>query len=350
MSKIKFGLVPPMPGADCDGLIDFSIKADKLNFDSLWFPDHLAFIAPSPAFEAWTIAAAVAKLTKNITIGTTSDPHRNHPAVFAQRLATVDHISKGRVALGLGVGESMNTDAYGIPWDNPFQRMTESMDIMKLLWSTKDSVNYDGEFFKLKDASLLLNLYKDKKTLPFYFATHTDKGLDLIGRAGDGWMPLDLTPDLYNEYLSKIEVSAKNSGRNLNQIDTTIWIFTSLGSNEDEAYKSLEPFRYVCIMQEQLKKAGYDIDIPDEYKGLNYFNITPTDDTRKEKFRDLGKYFPREAIIDFTITGSKKDCIKKIEKYIEKGVKHFVLFHYFSPDPDLAMEIYANEIIPYFNS
>ena len=33
MSKIKFGLVPPMPGADCDGLIDFSIKADKLNFD-----------------------------------------------------------------------------------------------------------------------------------------------------------------------------------------------------------------------------------------------------------------------------------------------------------------------------
>ena len=248
MSKIKFGLVPPMPGADCDGLIDFSIKADKLNFDSLWFPDHLAFIAPSPAFEAWTIAAAVAKLTKNITIGTTSDPHRNHPAVFAQRLATVDHISKGRVALGLGVGESMNTDAYGIPWDNPFQRMTESMDIMKLLWSTKDPVNYDGEFFKLKDASLLLNLYKDKKTLPFYFATHTDKGLDLIGRAGDGWMPLDLTPNLYNEYLSKIEVSAKNSGRNLNQIDTTIWIFTSLGSNEDEAYKSLEPFRYVCII------------------------------------------------------------------------------------------------------
>ena len=122
-----------------------------------------------------------------------------------------------------------------------------------------------------------------------------------------------------------------------------------MGSNEDEAYKSLEPFRYVCIMQEQLKKAGYDIDIPDEYKGLNYFNITPTDDARKEKFRDLGKYFPREAIIDFTITGSKKDCIEKIEKYIKKGVKHFVLFHYFSPDPDLAMEIYANEIIPYFN-
>ena len=42
------------------------------------------------------------------------------------------------------------------------------------------------------------------------------------------------------------------------------------------------------------------------------------------------------AVIDFTITGSKKACIDKIENYIEKGVKHFVLFHYFSPNPDLA--------------
>ena len=350
MNKVKFGLVPPMPGADCQGLVDFSIKADNMGFDSLWFPDHLAFIAPSPAYEAWTIAAAVAQQTKNILIGTTSDPHRNHPAVFAQRLATVDHLSKGRVALGLGVGESMNTDAYGIPWDNPFKRMTESMDIMKLLWSTNETVSYNGDFFKLKDASLLLNLYDDRKSVPFYFATHTDKGLDLIGRSGDGWMPLDLTPGLYKESLDKIKKSALNSGRDMKDIDTTLWIFTSLGDNEDEAYKTLEPFRYVCIMQDQLKKAGYDIEIPDEYKGLNYFNITPTDETRKQKFRDLGKFFPREAVIDFTITGSKKDCIKKIEKYVDKGVKHFVLFHYFSPDPVRAMEVYSKEIIPYFNS
>ena len=47
MNKIKFGLVPPMPGADSQGLIEFCIKADQMGFDSLWFPDHLAFIAPA---------------------------------------------------------------------------------------------------------------------------------------------------------------------------------------------------------------------------------------------------------------------------------------------------------------
>ena len=350
MRNIKFGLVPPMPGADSKGLVDFCIKADNLGFDSIWFPDHLAFIAPSPAYEAWKIAAAIAQQTKNIIIGSTSDPHRNHPAVFAQRLATVDHLSKGRVALGLGVGESMNTDAYGIPWDNPFQRMIESVDIMKLLWSSDGTVNYSGNYFSLDNASLLLNLYENRQSIPFYFATHTDKGLDLIGKMGDGWMPIDLTPDLYKDSLNKIESAAIDAGRSIDDIDSTLWVFTSMGENEDEAYKTLEPFRYVCIMQDQLKKAGYDIEIPEEYKGLNYFNITPTDEEKKQKFRDLGKFFPREAVIDFTITGSKKACIEKIEKYVEKGVKHFVLFHYFSPDPQLAMEVYANEIIPYFNS
>ena len=87
----------------------------------------------------------------------------------------------------------------------------------------------------------------------------------------------------------------------------------------------------------------HDIDIPDEYKGLNYFNITPTDDVRKEKFRDLGKYFPREAIIDFTITGSKKDCIKKIEKYISHQEKKFFV-------KSKMIKISINYVVKYLNN
>jgi alkanesulfonate monooxygenase SsuD/methylene tetrahydromethanopterin reductase-like flavin-dependent oxidoreductase (luciferase family) len=59
----------------------------------------VVFVSPTEAHEAWTIATAAAMLTKNIKLGTVSDPHRMHPAVFAQRLASIDHISKGRVTL-----------------------------------------------------------------------------------------------------------------------------------------------------------------------------------------------------------------------------------------------------------
>lgn len=346
--EIKFGLSAPMPGADVDGLVDFSIKADQLGFDSIWYPDHLLFVAPGAiAPEAWTVASAAAVKTENIQLGTVSDPHRMHPAVFAQRLASVDQLSKGRTVLTLGVGESMNLDAFGIEWNNPLSKLRESMEVMKLLWQTEVPINFNGQFYNLEDAFLQIKPY-ERNDIPFYMATHTPKGLQLAGEKGDGWLPIDLNPDLYSRYLGDINKAAENAGRSLDHFDPALWVFTSLGNSIDEAYASLEPFKYVLVMQDQLLKAGYDVDIPEEYKGINYFNVVPNDEEKRQKFRELGQLFPREAILDFTITGAKQDCIKKIEKYIDAGVRNFVLFYRFSPDPDLALETYAKEIIPYF--
>ena len=344
---IKFGLSAPMPGADMDGLLKFSVLADELGFDTVWYPDHVVFVSPTEAHEAWTIATTTTMKTKNIKLGTVSDPHRMHPAVFAQRLASIDHISQGRVTLTLGVGESMNLDAYGIKWNKPLSRLRESMQVMQKLWAADGPIDYEGEFFKLKDAFLQVKPYK-RDRIPMYIATHTPKGLRLAGELGDGWLPIDLNPGLYEEYLGTIKGSASAAGRDESEIDPALWVFTSLGNDEDEAYKSLEPFKYVLVMQDQLKKAGYDVEIPEEYHGLNYFNVIPQDEAGRQKFRQLGQFFPREAIIDFTITGSKKDCIAKIEKYIDKGVRHFVLFYRFSPDPENALKTYAKDIIPYF--
>ena len=345
--EIKFGLSAPMPGADLEGLLKFSVKADKLGFDTVWYPDHIVFVSPTEAHEAWTVATAAATMTKNIRLGTVSDPHRMHPAVFAQRLATIDHISKGRVTLALGVGESMNLDAYGIKWNRPLARLREAMKIMQRLWASEGPVNFIGEFYTMSDAFLQVKPYQ-RNRIPMYIATHSPKGLRLTGEVADGWLPIDLTPNLYAEYLKTIEEGTQLGGRSLDDIDTALWAFTSVGKNVDDAYKTLEPFKYVLIMQDQLKKAGYEIEIPEEYKGLNYFNVVPQDEAGRQKFRELGKFFPREAVLDFTITGSKKDCIKKIEQYVDKGVRHFVLFYRFSPNPEKALKTYAKEIIPYF--
>jgi alkanesulfonate monooxygenase SsuD/methylene tetrahydromethanopterin reductase-like flavin-dependent oxidoreductase (luciferase family) len=346
--EIKFGLSAPMPGANLDGLLKFSVKADKLGFDSVWYPDHVVFVSPTEAYEAWTIATAAAMKTKNIILGTVSDPHRMHPAVFAQRLSTIDHLSKGRVCLTLGVGESMNLDAYGIKWDRPLARLREAIKVMRRLWESEGPIDFHAEFYNLSKAFLQIRPY-NRTRIPIYIATHSPKGLRLTGEMGDGWLPIDLTPNLYAEYLEAIKEGARLAGHTLNEdFDPALWVFTSLGKNVDEAYKTLEPFKYVLIMQDQLKKAGYDIEIPEEYKGLNYFNVVPQDPVGRQKFREIGKFFPREAVLDFTITGSKKDCIEKIEKYIDKGVRHFVLFYRFSPDPEKTLKTYAKEIIPYF--
>jgi phthiodiolone/phenolphthiodiolone dimycocerosates ketoreductase len=223
------------------------------------------------------------------------------------------------------------------------------MEIMRRLWTEEGHIDYDGKFYKLKSAFLQVKPYK-RNQIPMYMATHTPKGLKFTGEMADGWLPIDLTPGLYAEYLTQIKDSAKKADRSLDNFDACLWNFTSLGKDVDDAYKTLEPFKYVLIMQDQLKKAGYDVEIPEEYHGLNYFNVVPQDEAGRLKFREIGKFFPREAVLDFTITGSKKDCIEKIEKFVDSGVNHFVLFYRFSPDPEVTLNTYAKEIIPYFKN
>ena len=349
--SIKFGLTASYPGADYAGYVRFVKEAENMGFDSVWFPDHLVFVSQGrEALDAWTLITSASKETNKIQLGAVGDPHRIHPAVLAHRLATVDQLSNHRTNICLGVGEAMNLDPFGIQWDNPLDRLSESMDVMRMLWLNDHTnpVSFNGEYFKLKDAFIQIELPNQSKNIPMYIATTTKEGLRLTGEKADGWIPIDLTPDLYSHYYSQIQSSADSVNRSLDDFDPCLWVFTSLGKNEDEAYKTLEPWRYVCIMQNQLEHAGYSIDIPEEYKGLNYFNVLPTDEERRNNLRELGSFFPREAVIDFTITGSKDDCIKKIERFIEKGVKHFIFFHYFSPDFKEAQRIYSQEIIPYF--
>jgi len=130
--------------------------------------------------------------------------------------------------------------------------------------------------------------------------------------------------------------------------EKTLYIFTSIAGNKDEAYKSLEPVKHALIWPELLAQAGYDIKIDDEYKGLEYTKIMPNDTGMLKRFREMGdKYYSREIVFDFVAAGSKRDVIGRLEEYADAGVEHFI-FRDFSDDREMSMEILSGEIIPYF--
>ena len=146
--KLKFGIAGPVPGESISNLINYTKLYERGGFDTVWFPDHVVFMAKTLTPEVWSVITAASIKTKKIVMGTIGDAHRIHPAIFAHRLATVDHISSGRIFVCVGYGEKMNLDPYGIRWDKPLKRVVESVKIMRALWKG-EPVDFNGEIYKL---------------------------------------------------------------------------------------------------------------------------------------------------------------------------------------------------------
>ncbi len=151
----------PSPTQSFEEILEIARHAESTGWDGLWYADHFmpdADDTSAPWPEAWTTLAAVAASVPRIRLGTlvTGNTYR-HPAVLAKMAATVDHISHGRVVLGLGAGWQENEHRqYGVPFYTIAERLArldEACQVIKGLYREK-SVSFDGKFYQLKEASL----------------------------------------------------------------------------------------------------------------------------------------------------------------------------------------------------
>ena len=186
--------------------------------DSVWTPDMTPFAAVQPSphtyFDPLLMMAAVGSQTSRIKVGVVvTDLLRRHPAMVANMALTLDHLPQGRAILGLGSGERMNVVPYGVDFSRPVSRLAEGIEVIRLLWGANGPVDYEGRFFRLKDAVLGLSPYSDEPP-PLWTAAHGPRMLDITGRLADGWLPTKLSPLRYGEALGAIrEASWRRAGR-----------------------------------------------------------------------------------------------------------------------------------------
>jgi alkanesulfonate monooxygenase SsuD/methylene tetrahydromethanopterin reductase-like flavin-dependent oxidoreductase (luciferase family) len=165
---------------------------DHLGVRSLWLPDHYAVprTPELPLWETWTLLAALAGDTSRSTIGTlvTNAAMRN-PAVLAKQATTVDHLSNGRLVIGLGAGFYEQEHAWiGVAFPSPaerVERLAEAAEILDRLLR--------GERFRLQgvhfsvDEAPLFPLPISRPRPPLIIAAFGEKSLQAVIRHGDGW-------------------------------------------------------------------------------------------------------------------------------------------------------------------
>ena len=161
-NNLRFGVIT-VQNAHWETLVDRWRLIEEAGFDTLWVADHFTVPFPSyadmPWFEAWTTLAGLAAATSRIRIGTlvTAIPWRN-PAWLARQALTVDHISHGRLELGIGsgghgdIGHSMTGVEDWKPRER-VRRFREYVEILDLLLR-EPVATYDGRYYRLKEAHM----------------------------------------------------------------------------------------------------------------------------------------------------------------------------------------------------
>ena len=159
-TSVRFGLLAWPQATDWPPLRDAALAADAAGWDSVWVWDHLmAIIGPDDQaiLEGWTSIAAIAALTSRVRVGLMvgANTFRN-PGLTAKLATTVDHVSGGRVVLGLGgAWFEREHDAFGIEFGASVGARLDWLDeavglIRRLL--DGESVTHDGPHYHLRDA------------------------------------------------------------------------------------------------------------------------------------------------------------------------------------------------------
>ncbi len=183
----------PAPMQSYTDVLEIARHAESTGWDGLFYADHFMpdganTRVPNP--EAWTTLAALAAQVPRIRIGplVTGNTYR-HPAVLAKMAATVDHISGGRLVLGLGSGWQENEHRqYGIPFytvKERLERLGEAAELIKSLFAN-ETATFRGKHYTLEDA--VLEPKPLQKPLPLLIGGGGEKvTLRIAAKFADEW-------------------------------------------------------------------------------------------------------------------------------------------------------------------
>ncbi|HEY5855029.1 MAG TPA: LLM class flavin-dependent oxidoreductase [Aldersonia sp.] len=236
------------------------LTAAATRIDSFWVPDHLNALIPrsiaTPQYlgavkltpkvdaflEPWTMLGHLAARNRvgrlRLGIGVTDGGRRN-PAVTAQAAATLHLLTRGRAVLGLGVGERVGNQPYGVDWANPVARFEEAVATIRALWdSGGELVSRDSPFFPLRNAVFDLPPYRGKWP-EIWIAAHRPRMLRATGRYADAWFPAMTRARDYATGLEVVRTAASDAGRDPMAIIPANWRFVVTGHSRDAVEEAL---------------------------------------------------------------------------------------------------------------
>jgi len=206
---MKLGLVFGYWGAQPrPDFVPLAQEAERLGWDSVW-------VAESWGNDAFTFAAWIAAHTTRIQIGTgVVQIAARTPTATAMAAVTLDHLSQGRLILGLGVsGPQVVEGWYGRPSNKPLARTREYVDVIRRALRREGPLTSDGEFYPLPyrgegsvglGKPLKIMTHPLRSEIPIYLGAEGPKNVTQTAEIADGWLPLYYSPYRQEVYADQL--------------------------------------------------------------------------------------------------------------------------------------------------
>jgi phthiodiolone/phenolphthiodiolone dimycocerosates ketoreductase len=366
---LRIGVVgPTFPPVE--GIARVARSIEEKGYDSIWFPDHLmgwfpqtiwtpeivgllAQYGPHAFFETTLSIAVAASSTKRIRIGSAvTEALRHHPAMLAQSYATLEHITGSRVILGIGAGELENVEPYGLKYEKVVSRLEEALRVIRLLWGSKrdELIDYDGKFFKLKDA--VFDLPPLRSRPPIWIGGAGPRMRRIAARYADGWLPLTVDVEEYRERLGIMKEECSRIGRGFDEIEKGVYLNLIIDERREESLRIMEvPLTKAGALlapASLYRKLGYKHPLGEDFHALT--NFVPAKYAREEVMKAI-ESVPREVVQESFLWGNVADIIDKLDKYRKAGVQTVVFWNFtFLGDVTKVKSSYSciDQLVSYF--
>ncbi|MGH7931722.1 MAG: LLM class F420-dependent oxidoreductase [Candidatus Binataceae bacterium] len=289
--KIGFFAIGIANLARPDLITAVATNAERLNFSTIWAPEHVVFLErfssrypynrgrniPIPTetpllnpFLALTYAAAHTTRIRLAT-GICLVPEYN-PLLLGKMSATLDYLSNGRFALGIGIGWLQEEfKALGIPWEGRSRRTREYVEAMRCLWG--DEGSYQGEFVNFEGALSYPKPIGGAR-LPILVGGQTESALRRAAAYGSGWCGFNLTPDETADVIGRLRRMFKDNGRNPQEFEYLVSPTESATPGDLKSYREagVDELYLTSVFQHSLSSQAEVVGVLEE---LAHSWVTP---------------------------------------------------------------------------
>ncbi len=233
-----------------ESIIDFSVRAEKLGYHSLWTFENSAAAVIEPIIALSYIASRTSKT--NIGIATLSSPLR-HPIVLAKQLSSLDFLSGGRLILGLALGaSSQEYESKGESIGDRVPRFIESLQLIRKLWSSND-VDFHGTYWRTK--GLTVEPKPPRGIIPVWLgggklrSNVHEKVLLRAANIADGWIGAGASSlSEFKDSVSKLETFLALAGKHRPNFTIAKRVYLHVDSSFEKAREKIRPWFRSGIM------------------------------------------------------------------------------------------------------